>query len=292
MQTVECEENETTIETGDGERLAASVFEPSGAAHRAVVVNSAMAMPRRFYAEFARWLAGRDCRVVTYDYRGIGDSRSGPLQDCEVTIADWAHRDMPAVIEWTRETTGADELYLIGHSMGGQIVGLLGDRFGVDATGLVTAQTGYWRRQAPGQGWQFLVFASAFLPALTKLLGYFPWGTLMGGEDIPEGAAMQWSGWIRNPNYLLDDESLEGRDGFGRFSSPVVSYSFDDDPWGGREAVDWLADQFTNAPVERVHLAPEDVGVDEIGHFGFFRSELSLLWEGFFERLRSSVGAL
>src|SRR5579883_2471388 len=65
------------IRATDGQRLAASVFQPTRprAGAPAVVVNSATGVRRDYYAPFARFLAERGYTVVTYDYRGIGGSR-------------------------------------------------------------------------------------------------------------------------------------------------------------------------------------------------------------------------
>jgi len=48
---------------------------PRGAKRHAVLINSATAVPRKVYRGFAGYLAGRGCAVLTYDYRGTGDSR-------------------------------------------------------------------------------------------------------------------------------------------------------------------------------------------------------------------------
>src|ERR1700730_10557067 len=72
-----CEPRTVEIPTRDGLRLAASVFEPAGpSADGGVgVINSATGVPRDYYAPFAAFLASRGFVAVTYDYRGIGDSR-------------------------------------------------------------------------------------------------------------------------------------------------------------------------------------------------------------------------
>ena len=40
----------------------------------------------------------------------------------------------------------------------------------------------------------------------------------------------------------------------------------------GRRSICWSQD-FTGAQVERVQIAPRDVGAAKIGHFGFFRPD-------------------
>ena len=84
---------EITMPADDGYALAATLFEPAAAAlgrrpagrHR----PGAPAVPRRFYARFAAYLAERGHPVLTFDYRGIGGSRRGSLKGSHVRMRDW-----------------------------------------------------------------------------------------------------------------------------------------------------------------------------------------------------------
>ena len=67
--------DDITVPAIDGYPLAATLFLPRGAKRHAVLINSATAVPRKLYRGFAGYLAQRGCAVLTYDYRGTGDSR-------------------------------------------------------------------------------------------------------------------------------------------------------------------------------------------------------------------------
>lgn len=279
-----------TCQTPDGCTLTATEFPPESPSGRGVLITSALATPRRFYADLARWLAGRGITVVTFDYRGIGDSPPDPPPDFKCSITDWANEDIPTMVDFAGERPGVDDLYIIGHSMGGQLLGVLGDRYDIAAVATFCAQTGYWRRQAPGERLKTGVFMYGILPPVTRLLGYFPWGRIMGGEDIPRGVALQWARWCRDPNYLFGDDGLGNRSGFERFDAPILAYSFEDDPWGWQESVDWMMEQYTNAPVRRKHLDPAATDRESIGHFGFFAPDSEPLWTEMLEELEDLRG--
>ncbi|MCH7669300.1 MAG: hypothetical protein IIC71_08925 [Acidobacteria bacterium] len=87
--------------------------------------------------------------------------------------------------------------------------------------------------------------------------------------------SVEWVRWIRSPRYLLDDRTLP-LDRYAGFSAPVLAYSIDDDNWRTRRAVDAMMSAYPN--VERRHVASSDIGLDTIGHFGFFRPEAKPLW--------------
>ncbi|MEL6548507.1 MAG: alpha/beta hydrolase, partial [Myxococcota bacterium] len=61
---------------------------------RVVVINSATAVPRRFYRHFAEHLRDAGYSVLTYDYRGIGGSRPKTLRGFPARMRDWALQDM------------------------------------------------------------------------------------------------------------------------------------------------------------------------------------------------------
>src|SRR5438477_12488280 len=67
--------DDITFPAMDGYLLGATLFLPRGAKRHAVLINSATAVPRKLHRGFAGYLAKRCCAVLTYDYRGTGDSR-------------------------------------------------------------------------------------------------------------------------------------------------------------------------------------------------------------------------
>src|SRR4029077_12775515 len=132
----------------------ASLFLPRGAKRHAVLINSATAVPRKIYKGFARYLAGRGCAVLTYDYRGIGDSRQRAmvgynqpksLVGFKASMSDWAALDVTAAVAWMRERYKELPLRYVGHSFGGQALGLLANTSEVSRALLIAAQAGYWK---------------------------------------------------------------------------------------------------------------------------------------------------
>ena len=63
----------------DGYRLGATLFQPAAANGRAVLVMAATGVPQTYYGKFSAFLAARCFTVLTFDYRGIGESLHGPV---------------------------------------------------------------------------------------------------------------------------------------------------------------------------------------------------------------------
>lgn len=267
------------IPARDGYPLAATVL---GSGPDAVIINSATAVPRQYYGAYAEALAAQGFTVVTYDYRGIGGSRRGRLRGFGAEAADWALLDMAAVVDFAVDTFDPGALFLVAHSVGGQLAGLLDNASLVRGMVTVSSQSGYWRHQGRGQRLPVAVHTRLTLPFFARTLGYVPWSRFSSAEDLPAGVALQWSRWCRDPRYLMGDPTLP-LDRYAAFAAPVLAYSVDDDPWGTARSVDAMMSAYPS--VERRHLRARDHGLERIGHFGFFRRESRALWDETFQWL-------
>lgn len=271
-------ETDVEVVASDGYVLAATEFrQATERARGSVVVAPATGVRRSYYASFARFLAGRRFDVVTWDWRGTGDSRRDKGQCIDETMLDWGRRDLVAMIGLA--SAEGREVFAVGHSFGGQAFGLApnGDRIARAVT--VAAQNGYWRYWPFPSRYAYALLWYAAAPLLTSLLGRFPL-RLAGGENLPSGVALQWAKWNRTPDYFGDWS------GHARLKTPILAISLEDDPYAPRAAVDALHVRY-GGEVERLHV---DLRTDgrRIGHWGFFREGVAPdLWEraaGWLER--------
>ncbi len=274
-----------TLTTTDGRALAATWHEPSGRASRAVaVVSSATGVPRGYYFAFAQWLAMQGYAVLTYDYRGIGGSLTGPPRREPATMADWALRDMGAALAAARarRSLGADRLplLLVGHSFGGNCIAFAPGVREADALLMVASPLGEPRLYPGRHRWVAEVYFRALLPAVVAAWGYAP-SWVAGGEPLPAGVARQWRRWGLRRGWAYSDPAMQAHRQADALAVPVHLWSFADDlTYAPPRAVDALAAQFRNAAVQRHHVHPRDVGQSSLGHFGAFRRAPGpRLWE-------------
>ncbi len=262
------------IPSTDDYPLAASVYGDRD--ERLVIISSATAVPRRFYRYYAGALAEAGFRVITYDYRGIGESKPKSLRGFRVRSRDWVFGDMEGVLRFARKAYKPEKLFLVGHSIGGQVAGLLEDASPIDGMLTMSAQSGYWRLQGEGQVLPVAFHVHVTLPVCARLFGYVPWSRMGSAEDLPKGVALDWSRWCRDPEYILGDTSLP-LERYQQFTAPVLAYSIDDDKWGTRRSVDAMMKAYPN--LERRHIVPAEHGIEQLGHFGFFRQDSAPLWQ-------------
>jgi predicted alpha/beta hydrolase len=274
--------------TQDNFALGASLYQPKGRALGTVIVHSATATPSGYYRRFAEFLAHHGLRVLTYDYRGVGLSRPTSLRGFRASMSEWALYDAAAAHAFVRESFPGEPVATVGHSFGGQLIGLLDEaRDDVRGTLLVASQLGYYGHWEGIDRIKLSVVWRALVPALTATLGYLP-GKIGLGEDLPRGVAEEWGRWCTSPEYLMAFYP-DARQRFAAFDKPILMYNFTDDEVAPRRAVEALARVFVGAELERHEIDPQAFGGQPIGHFGFFKSrfEHSLWLEAvrFFTRL-------
>lgn len=274
MGPVEATVAQIRVPAVDGYALAATVLQPERGARDWVIVSGAMAVAARFYARYATALAEAGFGAVTYDYRGIGGSRPASLRGFPATMTDWAVLDMAGVTTWVHATHTPRRLFLVGHSLGGILPGLMDCGDLVDAMVTVASENVYWRYR---HGRTRAVYLSRgwLTPLITGTIGYVPWSRFSRAEDMPGAAARQMAAAMRTPGGMLDDPTMPTQR-YASFRAPVLGYSIDDDPEATRPSVDAMMSAYPN--VERRHLTPADAGLDQIGHFGYFKSSAQPLW--------------
>ena len=271
-----------SLVSDDGPPVAARLFrQADGAPLRGgVVIGGAMGVRQAYYEPFARWLAGEGYAVLTFDYSGVGDSLppGRSLRGFEADLFAWA-RDFDRAIEALDREVHALPIYLIGHSLGAQLPGLLAQRDRVAGLVSVAGGSGYWRDNAPALRRSVLYLWYVVVPIATSLFGYFPGRRLRKVGDLPRGVMLQWRRWCLNPRYHVGAEGASVRDRFASVRFPLVALSITDDELMTERGTRVLVDCYPNAPRRIERIAPADVQAPRIGHFGFFRHQFqSSLW--------------
>jgi predicted alpha/beta hydrolase len=260
-----------TVPATDGFPLAAS-WHGADQPARVALVAPATGVRRRLYENYAGDLARRGFGALTWDWRGTGDSRPRSLRGFPATMRGWAEHDFEGVLRWARERFPAASLVAVGHSFGGQAIGLAPSAAALDAAVTVAAQSGYWGHWPRPRKYFYALLWHTWFPALTRICGYFPGRLLRMGADLPTGVALEWARWCRSPDYLGDWR------GHAAFAAPILAVSFADDDYAPRAAVEALHAHYGRGDFGHCHVQPREVGLERIGHFGFFRPGIASLW--------------
>jgi predicted alpha/beta hydrolase len=265
-----------------GVRLQARQYVPDATPRAAVLIAPAMGVTQDYYADFAAWLAREGYLALTFDYRGMGASRPAErhrsLRGFEADLFDWAD-DVDSAIDHLDAQAPSVPLYVVGHSLGAQLPGMLRQRGRIAGLLSVAAGSGYWRDNAPPLKRIVLYFWHVLVPVATWLHGYFPGARLRKVGDLPRGVILQWRRWCMHPRYHVGAEGEALRQRFAAVRFPVEALSIADDELMTERGTRVLIDCYENAPRQVQRIVPADVGAERIGHFGFFRARFERsLW--------------
>lgn len=268
----------------DGFALRGQLYGEPSSCRAAVLIVPAMGVPQRYYADFAAWLAAQGHAVLTFDYRGIGASRpphmARSLRGLAADVNTWAEQDTAAALAaLDTRVSASTPIHWLGHSLGGQIFGLVPNRERVSRVVTVGVGTGYWLHQEPKVRsyvwWLWFVVA----PLAMRLHGYFPGRRLRKVGDLPLGVMQQWRRWCLDRDYLMGEQGESVRARYASITTPMLSLSFTDDEYMSARNTREMHAYYASAPREMRRIAPPDVGAERIGHFGFFRSRFAeTLW--------------
>jgi predicted alpha/beta hydrolase len=265
------------IKTTNLNQITAQIYEAGK--NTVLIISSATGVKQGFYKKFADFVSANGITVITFDYSGIGLSLKKPIKQIKSSASDWGKNDLEAVIKFTKENYPNAKITLLGHSVGGQIIGLAKSSSEVQKIILVSAQSGYWKmwkgfdRLKMWANWHIL------FPTLINVFGYMPSKRISGMENLPKNVAKQWSGWCRKPNYLFDEVSKQDLF-FKNISVKAIAISIENDFYAPKDAVDFLTEKYENAEIKKLHLRPTEYNTNTIGHFGVFREKFeNTLWK-------------
>ncbi|MFT3674802.1 MAG: alpha/beta fold hydrolase [Chitinophagaceae bacterium] len=257
-----------TIHTGKQKAVTCRLYYAENA-DQVVIIVPAAGVVQLFYKNIAEFFRNNRISAITFDYTGIGESLQGSLRNEDCRLASWGNIDLEAVIQHVIHNFPGQKIILIGHSIGGQLIGLAPSSCKATKIILVSAQSGYWRfwkgagRMRMWVNWYLLV------PVLTRLFGYLPAKRISRMENLPKNVALEWARWCRSSGYLCAP-LLRNDLYFDRIKGKLTSISVSDDLLAPVKSVEWLTEQFSGAGIKRLHLLPEHFNCLNIGHFSLF----------------------
>lgn len=259
------------IATDDNVTISATLFGAQDKSPHLIIIGPATAAPQGYYRGFAEYASAyEDFDVITFDYRGVGQSLHDPVTICDAKMSEWGVFDLKAIIDWADQKY--DKIFLIGHSVAGQIFPKAPNHHRIAAAYFVGSQSAYYGHWK-GLPWiQVMIFWLVNIPLTTFILGYMP-GWAMGGKvPLPSKIAMEWRKWgLHCQGVLQGDQRLI--DAFASIDIPMHFVNIEDDrvlaPVAATQA---LMHCYKNAHTSYQYIKPSDLGLKRIGHFGFFKS--------------------
>jgi predicted alpha/beta hydrolase len=255
-----------------------------------VLICPATGVKQFFYLRFAKWLAKEGHDVLVFDYRGIGLSARGKLKECKATLADWGQKDQVAALEWMAKRTGSEQVVLLGHSAGGQMIGLLPNHQRVARLVGVAASTGWFPGMKPSFRFKARLSLRCLIPLAIKFIGYAPTSKLGLGEDLPAGVARQWGQWCAAGGYAINaTRNRPDLDFHAKILIPITVFHAEDDDIATPVTVSDLMRTYPHAIKSVCKIKPAHVGLKALGHMDWFRSSHQVVWPLLANAIRGAV---
>ena len=168
----------------------------------------------------------------------------------------------PPRCAWMRERYTTLPFAYVGHSFGGQALGLLPNNTEISRALLIAAQAGYWKLMASPERYRVYAMLNFVGLPLTRAARLHA-GLGRPRQDLPKGVFLQWADWVMSPRYLFDDAKLDALAEFPKYKGALRALCMSDDPWATRPAVELLCSGFTSIKPEIITVTPADAGASQ-----------------------------
>ncbi|TKB51665.1 alpha/beta hydrolase family protein [Ferrimonas aestuarii] len=271
-------EQQIRIQCQDGTELA-TTFYSSPQPIAGVMLAPATGIKRQFYTHFCRFLCQQGFSVLSFDNRGIGDSLEGHVKHSSASLQCWGEQDMPAALEELKRRVPNGPWHLIGHSAGGQLVGLMDNALELASMVAFASSSGSLRNMKLSYQPLAQYFMNLFIPVNNWLFGYTNSQWVGMGEPLPKRVANQWRQWCNGQGYVKTAfGKTVHRHQYDELQLPTLWINaIDDNIACDANATDMLS-VMPKINAERVRLDPKQYGLKEIGHMKFFSRQCQQLW--------------
>ncbi|MEO0338756.1 MAG: alpha/beta fold hydrolase [Bacteroidota bacterium] len=268
-----------SIPCSDGYELKGTLYQATET-KAAILFGPATGIRRTFYHSFAKHLASFGYAILTFDNRGIGDSKGESLNSVSASLVNWGKLDMTAGLEVLKRRFPDVDYHLLGHSAGGQLIGLMDNCLDLKSFFNVACSSGSIHNARYPFKFSSFFFLNIFLPLSNLIFGHTKSGLIGMGESLPKQVAADWRRWCNGRGYVKVDFDKKIKEHFyNQMAIPSLWLHATDDEIANLANVKDMIRIFPNIESRIISLDPKALGFQEIGHMKFFSSKKKVLWQ-------------
>jgi predicted alpha/beta hydrolase len=264
------------IRTKDGKWIGITRYIPGNPNGRNIIIAPAAHILQVEYEPFAKHFLQQGYSIVSFDYRGTGESPSLIPKKQKNGLLQWAVHDIDAVIRYVRQLYSHNEIIYIGHGVGGELVGLAPASQFINRLVLIDSALSCKKL------WPWHIKLGLFLAKLWwRILGSYQANLPIHKPGLrnrlPREVVYEWINWCEKPNGLFD---FFPDCNYRKLAVPLLAISFDKSWYSPEKAVRELLNYFSNSQISWYHIDPAKLGFKKIKNFCFFEPFVeSSLWE-------------
>lgn len=277
---------ELILKTPDHFPLSVKIFEPEISNGKLLLINSATGVKQQIYFSFAKYLAEKGFTVITYDYRGIGESKPKKMNGFKASMRIWGTVDFKTVTNFIKKEYAGFDKFCLGHSVGALILGMNADSQIFKKFIFVATQDAYLGNLNFKVAVAGLLGFGIALPIMTHFLGYFPANRFGLGESLPKGVAFDWQTLILNKKSTKRLYETNEADFSKNLYQPTFIIHAEDDSWVTQKGMrNLMKTTYPHLKTTYREVKISESDKSEIGHVNFFRSFNRGLWKIVLEQL-------
>lgn len=271
---------EIILNTSDHIPLSIKVFEPQTSNGKLLLINSATGVKQQIYFSFSQYLAKNGFTVITYDYRGIGESKPKKMRGFNASMRIWGTIDFKTVTNFIQQEYSDHTKFCLGHSVGALILGMNDYSKSFEKFIFVGTQDAYIGNLKFTVAVTALLGFGIALPVMTNFFGYFPAHRFGLGESLPKGVAFDWQTLILNKKSTSKLYEKIGGNSSKDLNREVFITHAEDDTWVTQKGMqNLLKNVYPNIKKTYREIKISESEKGEIGHVNFFRSFNKSLWK-------------
>jgi len=268
MQNIFENKAKIRIITIDGKRNYINVFQPFFIRNAPIIIiMPALGVKAWVYEKLAYALQKLSYIVVTVDLRGNDKSSVRVSKKTNFGYHEMITYDWTAIIEKVNNHFPNNKIYLLGHSLGGQLNVLYASQHQKLISGLIliASCTVYYRK------WCFpynlgVLFGTQAANLLVRVLGYFPGKKVGFAGKEAKNLILDWSYNARTGKYKVKNSNINFEEDIKKIELPVLAISFKNDKLAPKKAVEGLINKMDNAKITHHHCNTDNC---TLNHFNW-----------------------
>ena len=187
--------------------------------------------------------------------------------------------DKPAAISSLQQLFPNTSYHLVGHSAGGQLIGLAKKATKLSSIFNFASSSGQLRNMKLKDQFKSHFFMNMFIPFSNTMFGYTKSQRFGMGEPLPKQVAKQWQTWCNGSGYVKTAfNKTVFTHYYNELTMPALWVNAVDDFIATDENVRDMMSVSPNLAAKTLTLSPGDHNLKEIGHMAFFSRRANTLW--------------
>jgi len=260
------------LQLADRATNAVTLF-PSVGAKAVVVIFPALGVKASYYRHYAQVLAQQGIHVATFDHRGHGLSSVRASRKHNFGYKEQIETEYEQAITAIRNCFTGCRVFIMGHSLGGQIGSMFAARYSHLVDGLIlNASCSIYYKGWPGIMGPGIWVTANFFHSVAQVLGYFPGKQLNFGATEARGIIADWHHTALSNSFAAKGSTYDYNHAMQQCKLPVLAFTYQGDLSAPPTAMQQLTRKFENATsIQAHHIQHPQAPAKKYNHYSWIK---------------------